>query len=156
MAPRERRLVALGAGVTVLAVFYLALVEPAWQGRQALQRELPVLRQQLSQMISLSAEARQLAAVPAMAGEGVQALRASIEGSLKAAGLESAVQKIELNGELVDLRFKGVSHARWLSWMESTQRETRLRVVDLSITREAENGIVSVRVVLEAPRREAG
>jgi hypothetical protein len=29
-------------------------------------------------------------------------------------------------------------------------------VVDLSITREAENGIVSVRVVLEAPRREAG
>ncbi|MBP8306948.1 MAG: type II secretion system protein M [Burkholderiaceae bacterium] len=156
IAPRERRLVTLAGGVLVLALIYLVLIEPAWQGRRNLQRELPVLRQQLSQMIALSAEARQLATVSPIAGEGVQALRGSIEGSLKAAGLEPMLQKLELNGELIDLRFKGIAHASWLNWMESAQRETRMRVVDLSITREADNGIVSVRMVLEAPKREAG
>ena len=112
--------------------------------------QLPVLRQQLGQMIALAGEAKQLATVAPIGGEGVQALRGSIEGSLKAAGLEPMLQKLELNGELIDLRFKGIAHARWLTWMENAQRETRMRIVDLSITREADNGIVSVRMVLEA------
>ena len=86
IAPRERRLVLLAGGVVIVALIYLALIEPAWQGRRALQKELPVLRQQLSQMIALAGEAKQLATVAPIGGEGVQALRGSIEGSLKAAG----------------------------------------------------------------------
>ena len=156
IAPRERRLVLLAGGVVTVALIYLALIEPAWQGRRSLQKELPVLRQQLGQMIALAGEAKQLATVAPIGGEGVQALRGSIEGSLKAAGLEPMLQKLELNGELIDLRFKSIAHARWLTWVENAQRETRMRVVDLSITREADNGIVSVRMVLEAPKREAG
>ena len=135
IAPRERRLVVIASVVVVLALIYLALIEPAWQGRRTLQRELPVLRQQLSQMIALSAEAKQLSSVAPIGGEGAQALRGSIEGSLKAAGLEPMLQKLELNGELIDLRFKSIGHARWLNWMESAQRETRMRVVDLSSIR---------------------
>ncbi len=156
IAPRERRLIGGAGGVLLMALVFLLLVEPAWQGRRALQRELPVLRQQLAHMIALSGEARQLATATPQALNGGQALRAALEGSVKAAGLDSQLQKIELNGELVDVRFKAIAHARWLLWLEGAQRETRMRVVDVSVTREPENGIVSVRMVLEAPRREAG
>ena len=156
IAPRERRLVGLAALVLLLAVFYLGLIEPAWQGRQALQRELPTLRQQYAQMVALGAEARQLAAAVPTGTNRPQALRDSLAQSVRSAGLEPALQKIELNGELIELRFKAVGYAQWLAWMEGALRETRMRVADVSVVREGTSGVVTVRLVLEAPRREAG
>jgi len=155
MAPRERRLIGVGAGVLALAVIYLALIEPAWKGRATLERELPVLRQQLSQMLALGTEVRQLAAAPASAARGVQALRQSVEDSARAAGLGGALQKVDVNGELLEVRMKAVPHAQWLNWLDTVLRETRLRVVDLSVNREAQPGLVSMRLVLEAAKRES-
>ena len=152
IAPRERRLVSFAAVVVGLAVIYLLMIEPAWQGRRALQREIPELRRQLGQMTALAAEARQLSGVAPVGSGGTAALRGAIEGSVKAAGLEPMLQKIEANGELIDLRFKGIAHAQWLGWAEAALRETRMRVVDLAVNREAESGVVSVRMVLEAPK----
>ena len=153
MAARERRGVAAAATIVVLAILYLGLFEPAWKGRQALERELPVLRGQLAQMIGLAAEARALTAVPRSA-ESPQAQRTALEQSIRSAGLTPNLKSLEPNGELYDLRFQGASQAAWLTWLDTTLRETRMRVVDVAITREPAPGIVSVRLVLEAPKRE--
>ena len=154
LAPRERRMVAGGAAVLLLAVGYLGLFEPAWTGRAALRQELPGLRSQLAQMTALAAEARTLGTAPRVA-DTPQALRSALELSVKSAGLGANLSQLTVSGELFDLRFGKVPYAAWLAWLDTAVRETRLRVADVSVTREAEQGLVSVRLVLEAPRRES-
>ena len=153
LAARERRMV-IGAGlVVVLALGYQVLFEPAWRGRAQLATELPQMRGQLAQMTALAAEARLLGAGP-RAGDTPQTLRASLQQSVTAAGLADRLTQLSLNGELFDLRFSAVPYATWLAWLDTTLRETRLRVADLTVSRDAAPGIVSIRLVLEAPRRE--
>ncbi|HWS76630.1 MAG TPA: type II secretion system protein GspM [Quisquiliibacterium sp.] len=153
LAARERRLVGAAAVTVALAVVYLALFEPAWEGRRKLGAEIPVLRAQLAQVTALGDEARKLGAMPATAGS-IEALRSSLEQSVKAAGMAPKLAAFEVSGELFELRFKDVLHAPWLEWLDTTLRETRLRVATVSVTREAAPGVVSVRLVLEAPPRE--
>ncbi len=153
LAPRERRLVAGAGAFAFAAAAYLLLLEPAWQARAQLQRELPVLRGQLAQMNALAGEAIRLAGAQGSAA-APQALRVVLETSVRAAGLGGALAALNAGGELIEMRFSGVSHAAWLAWLDTTLRETRLRVADLSIWREPNPGIVSVRLVLEFPRRE--
>lgn len=153
MAVRERRLLIASAVVVVLAALYLLLIEPAWLGRQKLQRELPVLRTQVARIDQLANEARQLGAVPA-ATDTPQALRARLEESIDAAGLRPALVQLSGTGSLFDARFRGVPHSAWLAWLDLAVRETRLRVVDVSVTREATPGLVTARVAFESPRQD--
>lgn len=153
LAPRERRMV-LGAGiVVVIAIVWLGLFEPAWNGRQALQRELPVLRAQAAQMAGLAAVAQQ-AQAQASAVPPPETIRADIESSLKAAGFGASIGQFEANDERVSLKLQSVSNAAWLAWLDEASRTTRVRVVDASMARESKPGYVTVRVVLEFPRRE--
>lgn len=153
MTPRERRIVTGGAAVLLVALAWLALFDPAWNGRQRVQDELPTLRAQLAQMEQLAGEARRLAAVPA-GSDSPQAVKVQLEQSIESAGLRPALSQLSQSGELFDLRFKSVSYAAWLAWLDSAARATRLRVVDAAVTREAGTGIVSVRLALEMPRRD--
>lgn len=153
LAARERRMVTLAGAVLALAVVYLGLFEPAWQGRQKLRTELPALRAQLAQVAALADEARQLGGLAPVAGS-VDALKRSIEQSVRQAGMASNLDAFEVSDGLFDLRFKSVAHAAWLEWLDTTVRETRLRVATVSVTREASPGVVSVRLVFEAPTRE--
>ncbi|MEI8303280.1 MAG: type II secretion system protein M [Burkholderiales bacterium] len=156
VSPRERRLVLFAGAVLLLAAVFLVFIEPAWRGRAALQQELPLLRAQLATVQSLAQEAGTLAGRGGAAPASAAQVRLALEKSAAAAGLGPSLQKIELNGELIEMRFRGVSHERWLGWLAAALPETRTRVVDLSLTREATPGVVSARVVLEAPRRRAG
>ena len=153
LAAREKRMVGAALGVLVIALAYLLLFEPAWKGRGELRDELPALRGQLAQMSALGAEAGRLRSAP-QGADSPQAMQASLEASVQSAGLAGALTKLERSGELFDLRFASVAHATWLAWLDTTVRETQLRVVDLSVTREAVPGLVSVRLVMEFPRRK--
>lgn len=151
LAERERRIIAGGLALLVLAIAWLVLFEPAWLGRRALQSELPTLRTQLAQVEQLAAEANRLGAV-SRANDSPQALQAQLEQSIDSAGLRPALEQLSASGTLFDVRFKRVSHAAWLAWLDTTTREMRLRVADVAITREAGTGLVSVRLALEMPR----
>jgi len=153
LAARERRLVGMAAGTVLVAVAYLLLLEPAWNGRRELQAELPALRSQLAQMSALTVEAKRLGAARRGA-DSPQAMRSALEASVQGAGLSGSLTRLDLSGELFDLQFGSVPHAAWLAWLDTTVRETQLRVVDLAVTREPVHGLVSVRVVMEFPRRE--
>jgi general secretion pathway protein M len=150
---RERRLVAFGAVIVAALLIYLVAFEPAWKGRQRLAAELPKLRAQLAQMESMAAEARRLAGTAATV-DSPQQLRAQLEQSIAAAGLQNNVAQLTQSGELIDLRFKAVPFGAWLGWFDAALRETRLRAVDVAVTREAAPGAVSARLTLEAQRRE--
>jgi general secretion pathway protein M len=153
LAPRERSLVSIAVAIVLLAIGYAVLFEPAWTGRRVLATEIPALRSQVAQMAALVDEAKQLRGAPQSA-DAPQATRAALESSIGAAGLATGLTKLELSGELFDLRFSAVPHVVWLEWLDTTARETRHRVVDVAVQREAAPGMVSAKVVLEFPRRD--
>jgi general secretion pathway protein M len=112
------------------------------------------MRSQLAQVEQMADEARRLGAVPA-GSDSPQAVKAQLEKSIEGAGLKPALAQLTLTGNLFELRFKSVPYAAWLAWLDAAARETRLRVVDAAVTRETGIGVVSVRLALEMPRREA-
>jgi general secretion pathway protein M len=152
MAPREKRLVAGGAVLLVMAAVYLLLIEPAWQGRARLDKELPVLRAQLARVDQLADEVVRLSASPGGV-ESAQTARERLEQSVDAAGLRASLAQLQQTGSLFDVRFRSVPFAQWLVWLEATARDARLRVVDVNVTRDATPGMVTARVSLEfSPR----
>ena len=153
LARRERRLVMSALAVVLIAIGYLLFFEPAWQGRQQIAKELPVMRSQVAQMDSLGAEAKRLEAVPKQ-DDSAQSIRRQFELSVASAGLKPFMTQISLSGDVLDVRFNGAPFAAWVVWIESALRETRLRVVDAAIQREATSGAVTVRLALEVPKRE--
>jgi general secretion pathway protein M len=149
---RERRIVGVGAAVLVALLLYLFAFEPAWQGRQRMQAELPTLRAQLAQMEALATEARQLAG-SAGTRDTPEQFRQQLEQSIAAAGLRERVTQLTQAEQLMDLRFEAVGFAQWLAWFDMAVRETRMRVVDVAVERTATPGQVAARVTLELPGR---
>jgi general secretion pathway protein M len=154
LALRERRMVGVATVVVALAIGYLLLFEPAWRGRKAIEADLPAVRAKVSQMDALANEARQLATVPQV-DETPQVLRRQLEQSLAAAGLKEYVTQINLNGSVIDVRFAAAPFAAWVLGIDAALRETRLRVIDAALTRDAVNGTASGKLALEGPRRDA-
>lgn len=152
LSARDRRMLALAAGFMVLVFAWLVAFEPAWNGRQQLFKELPGLRTDLAQMDQLAAEARMASTSNRQTNESAAQLRGRIEETLADAGLSSSLAQLEVNGEMIEARFRQADFEKWLYWLDGAIRETRMRVVDLSITRESA-GIISGRLALEAPRR---
>jgi general secretion pathway protein M len=152
LSSRDRRMLGMAVGFLILVFAWLVAFEPAWDGRRQLARELPVLRSELAQMDQLAAEARFSSTGPQQNNESATQLRARIEDSLADAGLSSSLAQLEVNGEIIEARFRQADFEKWLFWLDGAVRETRMRVVDLAITRESA-GVISGRLALEAPRR---
>lgn len=152
LSTRDRRMLVLAVGFLVVVFAWLAAFDPAWTGRQQLARELPALRNDLAQMDELAAEARLAAGTSQQGNESVTQLKSRLEVTLADAGLAATLAAIEINGEMIEARFRLAEFEKWLFWLDGALRETRMRVVDLSLTRESP-GVVSGRVALEAPRR---
>lgn len=152
LARRERRMVAGGLTVIVLALIYLLLIEPATVGRGEISAELPGLRAQVSRMELLAGEVRRLASAP-LAADSSSQLRERIEQSAVSAGL-GALAQVGLAGERIEVKAKGVPFATLVDWLDSVLRETRVRVVDANVSRDLQPGLVTAKVVLEAPRQE--
>jgi general secretion pathway protein M len=152
LAPRERRMLGFGAFVVAISIVYFLLFEPAFLGRKKLLEELPTLRNQLGQVESLGSEARRLTSVPTGL-DNPNALKGLIEQSVAASGLKGQLTQVTQTGDLIEARFKAVGFNQWLLWLDSAVRETRMRVVDVAMTKEGADGLASGKVVFEVSKR---
>ena len=152
LSTRDRRVLGLAVGFIILVFAWMVGFEPAWNGRTALAAELPRLRGELAQMEQMAIESRTLGQQANQPVQTIAQLRSRVEQSLQLAELGTAVAQLEASGDLVEARFRQAPFEKWLYWLEGTVRDTRLRVVDVALTRESA-GVISGRVALEAPRR---
>ncbi len=141
---QERKFLAFGAAVVLVALVYALLLAPALEGRATLQRSLPQLRQQAAQLQSMAAEASTLAANPAPPPAPMT--REALSASLAQRSLNPG--SLTLTGEYAKLQFNGVSFANLVAWLDAQRRENRIQVQDAAFTALAAQGQVDATLTL--------
>jgi general secretion pathway protein M len=141
---QERRFLAVGAAVVVLALVYAVFIGPALDGRAALRRTLPDLRQQAAKLQGLAAEASDLA--HQSAPQVTPMSQESLTASLAARGLKP--ESATMTGEYARLQFKGASFASLVTWLDAQRREARILVQEASFTAQGEAGQVDAALTL--------
>ncbi|MEW6763204.1 MAG: type II secretion system protein GspM [Pseudomonadota bacterium] len=127
---QERKFLAIGAAVVLVALVYALLLAPAIEGRDRLQRSLPELRQQAAQLQTMAAEAGALAANPAPPPAPMT--REALTASLAQRSLVPG--SLTLTGEYAKVQFNNVSFANLVAWLDAQRRENRIQVQDAAFT----------------------
>jgi len=147
---RERALLNAAAGVVVLGLIYLLLMDPALTGREKLNNDLPHLRQQVAQLQTLTKQAASLSGKPAIAAAALD--RGSIENSLARNGLKP--QSLQLTGDYTKVQLAAASFAGTLAWLDDMQRTALLYVVDADIVALDRPDLVDAKLTLRQTRGE--
>ena len=128
---QERKFLAIGGALALLALVYALFVAPALAGRAQLEKDLPQLRQQAAQLRAMALEAGELARQPAV--QVAPMTRESLTASL--AALSITPQSLTMTGEYARIQLAGVSFANLVGWLDAQRRENRIAVQDAAITR---------------------
>lgn len=146
---QERRFLAVGGGVVLLALLYLLLVDPAVEGRAQLRRSLPQLRQQAAELQAMAQEAGSLARAPTT--QATPLTRESIDASLAGRGLKP--QSLSVTGEFIKIQLNNVAFANLTAWLDEQRRANRVLVQDAVVTALPAAGQVDASLTL---RQNAG
>lgn len=141
---QERKLLSIGAAVAGVALVYAVFFEPAWNGRIALQKSLPELRQKAAVLQSLAREAGELSRQAPVQVASMN--REGLDASLKARGL--APQSLSLTGEYARVQLNGVPFSNVMLWLDGLRREGRIAVQDAKITAQGKAGQVDATISL--------
>ncbi|MBI5625622.1 MAG: type II secretion system protein M [Nitrosomonadales bacterium] len=147
---RERAMLAAATAVVALGLIFATMIDPALTGREHLNNNLPVLRQQTAQMQALSKEASALSGTSAPTLAAIT--KESIETALARKGLKP--QSVMLTGNLAKVQLVAVSFASTLNWLDDMQRTALLSVVDANIVALSQADTVDVTLTLRQQRNE--
>jgi len=150
-APRERRILTLGAIFLAVLAFYFTLIAPAASGIARLQRLLPQTGIQAAELEALVAEAKSLRAAPPVGAPGTADARAAIGTSLEAAGLQAAHTVPLPNGDL-RLSFVNVPYSKWATWLASAEKTLGVHAVAVTVKAAAAPGNTDIELSLRMPR----
>jgi general secretion pathway protein M len=147
---RERTMLSAALVAVILGLIYALLVDPALTGRKQLNKDLPLLRQQVAQLQALSKEATALAGKPATAVAAIT--RDMIETTLARKGLK--LQSLLLTGDYAKVQLAAASFAGTLSWLDEMQKTALLSVVDANIAALNQPDLVDATLTLRQARNE--
>ncbi|OWL86155.1 type II secretion system protein GspM [Halopseudomonas aestusnigri] len=152
LAPRERRILVLGAVALGLILAWVAVWEPLLQGRSALRSDVARLSAEAVWMEQVADDVRRRARLeqraPALPGAGGSVLTL-IEVSANAAGLRSALTRVQPEGEGARLIMDAVGFDALMGWLAELEQRQGLRVSELMIEGQHAAGQVSARLLLE-------
>jgi len=147
---RERAMLSAAAGALLLGLYYALLIDPALTGREQLNKNLPVLRQQAAQLQALSRETAALSGKTA--APPIAMSREIIEAALARKGLKA--QSVTLTGGFAKVQFAAVSFSGTLDWLEDMQRTAMLSVADANIVALAIPDMADATITLRQQRKD--
>ena len=144
---REKTILMWGSLVAVIALVYLVLWAPAYEGRARLRDTLPEMQRQLAQMTAQANEARSLAG----GGQGVTptggALRDALAKSLADNNMPPA--QVQVVGSGVQIQLKNASFPEWTVWLDSVRKQFKVQVSEAHITALKPDGQVDLTASLQ-------
>jgi general secretion pathway protein M len=147
---RERAMLAAAALAVTLGLVYALLIDPALSGRDRLNKNLPVLRQQAAQLQTLSKEAAAISGKSAP--PSIPMSKENIEAVLVRNGLKP--QSVVLSGDFAKVQLAAVSFAGTLNWLDDMQKTSLLSVVDANIAVLDKPDMVNATFTLRQQRNE--
>ena len=147
---RERAMLSAAAAVVMFGLIYALLIAPALTWRERLNKDLPLLRQQVAQLQALSKQAEALSGKPAPAAAAIS--RENIEAALARSGLKP--QSVISTGDYAKVQLAAVSFAGTLTWLDDMQKTALLYVVDADIVALAQADMVDATLTLRQARNE--
>ena len=147
---RESRMLAVAALAGTFSLAYLLLIDPALTGREQLNQDLPLLRQQVAQMQLLSKETAELSGKSA--APLITLSKEVIETDLARNGLKA--QSVMLTGDYAKVQLAAVSFGSTLNWLDALQNSARVAVVEANIVALAQPDSVNATFTLHQPRNE--
>jgi general secretion pathway protein M len=147
---RERTMLVVAGLVVTLGLIYALLIDPALTGRVQLNKNLPVLRQQVAQMQAFSKEAAALSANSS--APLVTMSKENIEAALVSNGLKP--QSVVVTGDFAKVQLSAVSFAGTMNWLVEMQKTALLSVVDANIVALAQPDMVNATFTLRLPSHE--
>lgn len=141
---QERRFLAVGGAVVLLALVYSLFIGPAVEGRANLKQALPELRQQAAQLQAMAAEVQTVASggVPQV----VPMTQDSLTASLAARSIKP--ESITMTGEFAKVQVKEVAFANLVTWLDEQRRESRIMVQDIDLSAQGQAGQVGGTLTL--------
>ena len=141
---QERKFLAAGGGVVLLALVYSLFIGPAVEGRANLKKALPELRQQAAQVQAMAAEAQAIssAGVPQV----MPMTQESLTTSLGARSIKP--ESITMTGEFAKVHVKEVAFANLVTWLDAQRRESRILVQDMDLSGQGPAGMVGGTLTL--------
>lgn len=144
---REKTILMWGGLAVGIAVVYLVLWAPAYEGRARLRNNLPAMQAQLAQMTAQANEARSLSG----AGQGATptggALRDALSQSLTNNNLGNA--QVQLVGTAVQVQLKNASFPSWTVWLDDVRKQFKVQVVETHVTAQQPDGQVDLTALLQ-------
>lgn len=142
----ERRTLALGGAVLVIALLYAFIWQPLSEERRRLESALPQMRNAATQMRIAAAEVTHLRNSPP------KTFTQNLGGALNAANAHSPLgapsQIMPMDAGRIRLEYNAVSFDGWIDWANLLQTEHGVRIESAEITALAEPGMVKIKAVL--------
>ncbi len=150
---QERTLLLTACAVILCALVYSLLIKPAWFGRAQLERDLPLLRQQTTQLQSWAKEAATLSnhttlTITPMTKEG-------LEVSLARHGLSA--KNVVVSGHVAKVELSSISFASLLNFLDEIQKTARISVLEANVLTSSvavSNGSVNATLTLRQSQLE--
>ena len=145
---RERQLVI--AGLIVFGIFlpYQLIWSPLLERAERLQLQVEKQTQNLQWMRGAMREAQQLQGSNGKRGSG--SLLSQVEQTASQSKLRGSIRKIQPEGEQgVRIWMDNASFDDVLLWLERLQKQHGIEVADFSVERQAQEGRVNLRLLLE-------
>ena len=148
-APRERRLLTVGAMVGGLLLVWAFVVYPQQRAHLAAVEAVTVAERNLAWMRQAAPTLRASgSAITSQAGSG-KSLLAQVDATARAAGLAGAIGNVEPqpNGR-VGVSFNDVPFDALMRWLEPFAAQHGARIESFSAQRTPANGLVDARLTL--------
>ncbi len=153
LEPRERMLVAGGAGALVLLLLYLLILEPVSSRYAALREGVAQQKKTLvwMQQAAQQAQALKRSTPGAARGLGGRSLLAVVDQSARAAGLGDSLKRVEPDGAKgVKVWLEGVVFDTMILWLDNLTRSYQIETSLITIEPQG-NGRVHARLTLLEP-----
>ncbi len=152
LAPREQRVVAIGAVVVALMLGWALVWHPLAAKRAELREAVDAQRRDLAYVRVAAAEVERLraAGTRSRADRQGRSLLALADATARSHGLESALRRVEPVGTAsVRVSFELASFDALIDWIEGLTRDYGIVATDFSADRADGVGLVNARVTLQ-------
>jgi len=150
---RERKLVAGGAAVLVLLMFYLMVWDPAAVAYDDMKKNVAAQQETLAWMKQASRKVKALRGSTRGGAQGLggRSLLAVVDQSARSAGLGSAIKRVEPDGSKgVKIWLEGAAFDPMVLWLGKLSRTYRIDTSVITIEPQG-SGRVNARLTLPGP-----